>query len=199
MRVAEDQQSGGMHPPRLAFGDGHACACMSGVCMHVWLSHIRTLVVVQAFMYSRAQEAAMHRARSTEASGSLGALQRALAWARNGLWGLFGLGIERQGPEEGGPLATGAAQSWAGRSSEGAAGMLGSESESDAEGAGAPTEARGSPLAAEEESSAATAAGGGGSDAGSVGPVGDAAAEAEVGEPTAGEEGDDAGGKHVGH
>eukprot|EP00892_Ulva_mutabilis_P001798 jgi/Ulvmu1/11619/UM008_0020.1 len=83
----------------------------------------------EAFMYSRAQEAAMHRARSTEAEGSLGALQRAMTWARNGLWDLFGLGIARQGPEEGGPLATGKAQTWSGTSPGGQGRILGREPE----------------------------------------------------------------------
>lgn len=74
----------------------------------------------------------MNRARATEASGSLGAFQRAIVWARNGLWVLFGLGLDRQGAGEGGPLATGT-QTWSGPASEGPAAMLGSESGTDTE------------------------------------------------------------------
>lgn len=143
----------------------------------------------------------MHRARSTEATGNLGALQRALVWARNGLWDLFGLGLERQGAEEGGPLANGAADSWAGRSSEGAAGVLGSESGSDAEAASAPAVAGVSPVAVAEEGPAAAdaAQAEAGADGGSVEPAGGAVAEAEAGGPTAGVEGGDSAGKHGGH
>lgn len=129
----------------------------------------------------------MHRARSGEAAGNLGALQRALVWARNGLWGLFGLGLERQGPEEGGPLANGAAESWAGRSSAGAAGVIGNDAGHTAVDAGA---------------AAATAQGAGpaaGTNDGGVSTAPAAAAEDRQGEPQAGVDGDDSPGKRVAH
>lgn len=111
----------------------------------------------------------MHRARSTEASGGLGALQRAMAWARNGLWDMFGLGIERQGPEEGGPLATNKPQAWAGAAGLGGqARVLGRESDSDAEATATAAEVSSAVVEGATEGEAGDAGGGAAPSAGAV-------------------------------